>query len=112
MDDSRDAAESLALLLERAGHVTRVAFGGDAALAAAAEFRPEVAFLDIGMPKVHGYEVARRLREQPETADCVLVAVTGWGQEDDKRRARDAGFDSHLTKPVNPSELEAIVEAL
>ena len=110
-DDNIDFAQSLAAVLSSLGHDVRVAHDGAEALAMAALFTPDIAFLDIGMPKVHGYEVARRLREQPETADCVLVAVTGWGQEDDKRRARDAGFDRHLTKPVNPSEIEAIVEA-
>jgi len=108
-DDNVDFAQSLAAVLSSHGHDVRVAHDGAEALAMAARFHPDVAFLDIGMPKVHGYEVARRLREQPETADCMLVAVTGWGQEDDKRRARDAGFDRHLTKPVDPSVIEAIL---
>ena len=109
-DDNVDFAESLAAVLASHGHDVRVAHDGAEALAMAQRFNPQFAFLDIGMPKVHGYEVARRLREQASTAECVLVAVTGWGQEDDKRRARDAGFDRHLTKPVNPSDIEEIVE--
>jgi CheY-like chemotaxis protein len=61
------------------------------------------------MPKVHGYELARRLRDRPETSECVLVAVTGWGQEDDRRRAREAGFDRHLVKPVDPADIESLL---
>ncbi len=110
-DDNVDFAQSLAAVLSAHGHDVRVARDGAEALAVALRFSPDFAFLDIGMPKVHGYEVARRLREQPATSDCVLVAVTGWGQEDDKRRARDAGFDRHLTKPVDPSQIETILES-
>jgi CheY-like chemotaxis protein len=87
----------------------RVARDGAEALRTAADFNPDFAFLDIGMPKVHGYEVARRLRSDPETSDCVLVAVTGWGQEDDRKRAREAGFDLHLVKPVDPGDIETIL---
>jgi CheY-like chemotaxis protein/two-component sensor histidine kinase len=108
-DDNIDFANSLASLLVSHGHDVRVVHDGAEALHAAAEFLPEYAFLDIGMPKVHGYEVARRMKANPATADCVLVAVTGWGQEDDRRRARDAGFDRHLVKPVDPQQLEAIL---
>jgi CheY-like chemotaxis protein len=96
-------------VLQRRGHDVRVAHDGAEALRMVETFRPEFAFLDIGMPKVHGYELARRLRENPETADCVLVAVTGWGQPDDRNRARDAGFDRHLVKPVDPEDIEAII---
>jgi CheY-like chemotaxis protein len=84
---------------------------GAEALEVASRFEPDIAFLDIGMPKIHGYELARRLRAQPSTARCVLVAVTGWGQEDDRRRAREAGFDRHLVKPVDPTQIESIVES-
>jgi len=108
-DDNVDFANSLASLLTAHGHDVRVVHDGAEALRVAAEFLPECAFLDIGMPKVHGYEVARRLKASPATADCVLVAVTGWGQEDDRRRARDAGFDRHLVKPIDPEQLEAIL---
>jgi CheY-like chemotaxis protein len=109
-DDNADFVDSLGHILSARGHDVRIAYDGAEALAAAAEFRPEIAFVDIGMPKVHGYEVARRLRAEPTTARCMLVAVTGWGQENDRARAREAGFDRHLTKPVDPSEIEAILE--
>jgi CheY-like chemotaxis protein/two-component sensor histidine kinase len=108
-DDNLDFAASLASLLTAHGHDVRVANDGAEALRIAEDFAPEFAFLDIGMPKVHGYEVARRLKSGDATAGCVLVAVTGWGQEDDRRRAREAGFDRHLVKPVDPAELEKIL---
>ena len=110
-DDNVDFVNSLAQLLQSQGHEVRVTYDGAEALEAAGEFRPEVAFLDIGMPKVHGYDVARRLRERPDTADCMLVAVTGWGQEGDRAQAREAGFDRHLVKPVDPSEIESILQS-
>jgi CheY-like chemotaxis protein len=109
-DDNVDFANSLAALLSAKGHDVRVARDGAEALRTAADFNPDFAFLDIGMPKVHGYEVARRLRSDPGTADCVLVAVTGWGQEDDRQRAREAGFDRHLVKPVNAGDIETILK--
>ena len=110
-DDNVDFINSLGELLTARGHQVRIAKDGAEALATAAEFRPEVAFLDIGMPKVHGFEVARRLRQAEATSKCLLVAVTGWGQENDRRRAREAGFDRHLVKPVTPADIEAIVES-
>jgi two-component system, sensor histidine kinase len=109
-DDNVEFADGLAALLVSRGHDVRVAHDGAEALAVVDAFTPEFALLDIGMPKVHGYELARRLRDRPETAECVLVAVTGWGQEDDRRRAREAGFDRHLVKPVDPSDLESILD--
>ena len=111
-DDNVDFANSMGLLLSSKGHDVRTVHDGAQALAAAADFVPEIAFIDIGMPKVHGYEVARRLRAEPATSECLLVAVTGWGQEGDRQRARDAGFDRHLVKPVDPNEVDAILEAL
>ncbi|MGZ5083388.1 MAG: response regulator, partial [Usitatibacter sp.] len=110
-DDNADFANSLGTLLSSQGHDVRVVYNGADALATAARFNPDFAFLDIGMPKVHGYEVARRLREQPATCECVLVAVTGWGQEDDRNRAREAGFDRHLVKPANPADIETILKS-
>jgi signal transduction histidine kinase/CheY-like chemotaxis protein len=110
-DDNVDFTTSLAELLAARGHEVRVARNGAEALAAAAAFNPDFAFLDIGMPKVHGYEVARRLRELPATADCVLIAVTGWGQPDDRNRSREAGFDRHLVKPIDPAEIETILSS-
>ncbi len=110
-DDNVDFAVTLAQLMALRGHEVRLAHDGAAALAEAEAFRPDVAFLDIGMPKVHGYEVARRLRAASATAGCLLVAVTGWGQEQDRTRAREAGFDRHLVKPADPAEILAILEA-
>ena len=109
-DDNVDFALSLGQLLQSRGHDVRIVHDGAEALEATKDFSPEIAFVDIGMPKVHGYEVARRLRAQPSTAGCLLVAVTGWGQENDRRRAKEAGFDRHLVKPVDPSDIDAILE--
>jgi PAS domain S-box-containing protein len=108
-DDNEDAAEGLMLLLELSGHDVHVVFDGDAAVAAAARLRPDVALVDIGMPKRNGYEVARRIREQPWGADVHLVALTGWGQQSDKRQAQEAGFDLHLVKPVAPERLDRLL---
>jgi len=99
-DDNRDAAETLALLLQLEGHEVSVAHDGEHAVALAEKERPEVALLDIGMPRMNGYDAARRIRERLQ-ADIVLIAVTGWGQEEDRRRAREAGFDFHFTKPLD-----------
>jgi CheY-like chemotaxis protein len=111
-DDNRDAADSLAMILRLAGHEVHAAHDGREAVEAAAWFRPDVALLDIGMPKLNGYEACRRIREQPWGMNIVLVAITGWGQEEDKRRASEAGFDHHLTKPVDPAALEPLLATL
>jgi signal transduction histidine kinase/CheY-like chemotaxis protein len=108
-DDNRDAAESLSLLLEMSGHEVRVAHLGQTALSLAQTFRPDVAFLDIGMPDLSGYEVARALRQEPWATDLQLIALTGWGQDDDRRCALDAGFDHHLTKPIDPDQLGSLI---
>jgi PAS domain S-box-containing protein len=108
-DDNRDAAQSLALLLELDGHEVAVASDGQEALNLITTRLPDIALLDIGMPKLDGYEVARRVRAGVSRKDIVLVAVTGWGQEDDKSRAREAGFDLHLTKPVEPERILALL---
>ena len=109
VDDNVDAAESLAALLELDGHDTRVAHDGDAAIAQATEFRPEIVFLDIGMPGKDGYEVARELRRDPRNRDTMLVALTGWGAQDDRARSKSAGFDHHLTKPAELPAVEALL---
>ncbi len=109
VDDNVDSAESLALLLRLAGHRARTAHNGPGALAAARDFRPEVVLLDIGLPGMDGYEVARRLREWADGERVLLVAQTGYGQEDDRCRSRQAGFDAHLIKPVDPSVLQALL---
>jgi CheY-like chemotaxis protein len=109
VDDNVDGAESLASMLQIGGHEIRTAHSGPAALDAARPFNPDVVFLDIGLPGMNGYEVAKRLREEPSLSRAVLVALTGWGSDDDKRQSKEAGFDFHLTKPV---ELTAIVRIL
>jgi signal transduction histidine kinase/ActR/RegA family two-component response regulator len=108
-DDNRDAAESLMMLLELAGHEVRTAHLGRAALSLAQAFRPDTAVLDIGMPDLSGYEVAQALRQEPWGAGCQLIALTGWGQEGDRRRALDAGFDHHLVKPIDPDQLVGLI---
>ena len=112
VDDNVDAAESLAALLDLAGHATRIAHDGDQALRAAHEFRPEIVFLDIGMPGRDGYEVARALRGKPETQQAVLVALTGWGAQQDRVRFSDAGFNHHLTKPASLDAVETLLSAM
>jgi PAS domain S-box-containing protein len=108
-DDLQDSVDSLAMMLRMAGHEIQTAHDGLAAVQAAATFRPDVALLDIGMPKMNGYQAARHIREQEWGKKMVLVALTGWGQEEDKRRATEAGFDHHLTKPVEPAALEKLL---
>jgi len=111
-DDNQDAAESLALLLELSGHQVHAVFDGEAAIGAAEELLPDVALLDIGMPKADGYEVARRIRDHAWGKQIYLVALTGWGQPSDKRQAEEAGFDAHLVKPVPPEMLDRLLAAL
>ena len=109
-DDNRDAAESLSLLLEAAGHTVRVTYDGDQALSEAEAFRPEIALIDLGMPKVNGYEVCRRIRASEWGQSALLIAQTGWGQDEDKRRTRECGFDAHLVKPADPITVVKLVE--
>jgi CheY-like chemotaxis protein len=104
-DDNQDAAESLATLLSLEGHDVRMAGDGIEALAIAKTFRPEVVLLDLGMPRMDGYETARQIRRRPWGQRAILVAVTGWGQAQDRQRTADAGFDLHLVKPVSNSDL-------
>jgi PAS domain S-box-containing protein len=107
VDDNRDAADTLALLLESHGAATRVVYDGEAALAELDVFMPDTVLLDLGMPGMDGFAVARRLRAEPRHASLHIVALTGWGQESDRRRTREAGFDHHLTKPVDFTALES-----
>ncbi len=111
VDDNPDAAASLAMLLKVTGHETHVAHDGLAAVEAAERFRPEVVLLDISLPGLNGYDAARRIREQPWGRDMLLVALTGWGQEEDRRRSREAGFDHHMVKPVDPAALTALLSS-
>ena len=112
LDDNTDSADLLGVLLERLGNEVRTAYDGEAGVLEAEEFRPEVVFCDIGMPKMNGYEVARHLREQPWSREIVLVALTGWGQVDDRKKSSDAGFDLHLVKPVDPAVLKQLLAGL
>jgi CheY-like chemotaxis protein len=110
VDDNVDSTNALAKMLTRLySQEVRVAHDGPEALAAAGEFRPEIVLLDIGLPGMDGYEVARRLRSRPKAEGLLLVALTGWGQESDRDRAREAGFDRHLVKPVDPETLRDLL---
>jgi len=112
VDDNRDSAESLAMLLSLSGSETQVAFDGLEALQAADELRPNIILCDIGLPKLNGYEVARKIREQPWGRSIVLIALTGWGQDEDRRRSSEAGFDGHLVKPVELATLTKLLSDL
>lgn len=111
VDDNVDAAESTAMLLRFLGHIVEVAYDGETALSRIGDFQPEIVLLDIGLPGMSGYEVAKKLRANPVYEGLVLAAVTGYGQEEDVRRSRDAGFDHHLTKPLATTALTAFVSA-
>jgi CheY-like chemotaxis protein len=112
VDDNVDSAESLAMLLTMFGHNVRTAHDGEAALETAIDWRPEVVLLDIGLPGLDGYEVAKRMRRLPALGDVVLVALTGYGQDADRQRSREAGFDRHLVKPVEPATVQRIVASV
>lgn len=112
VDDNVDAAEALSALLELSGHSTRLVHTGSKALAAALEFAPNVVLLDIGLPELDGYEVARMLRKEPTLKQPALIALTGWGTEEDRRQARNAGFDEHLVKPVDTARLTAVLSSV
>jgi len=109
VDDNGDSADSLALLLSLSGHETHIARDGPQALARAEALRPQAILLDLGLPGLSGYEVCRRLREAPWTASTPIIAITGWGQDDDRQRSKDAGFDGHLVKPIVLAELTALL---
>jgi signal transduction histidine kinase/CheY-like chemotaxis protein len=109
VDDNLDAAQSLAFLLQAEGHDVCVAHDGEQAFISAGDFRPDIALLDIGLPKLDGYAVAEAIRREPWGKDILLLALTGWGQNDDKRRALEAGFDFHLTKPVDLDQMSSLI---
>jgi signal transduction histidine kinase/DNA-binding response OmpR family regulator len=110
-DDNRDAAESLGMMLRLMGSEVRTVQDGQQAVDEAETFRPDMVILDIGMPRLNGYEAARRIRQERWGQSVLLIALTGWGQEEVQHRAREAGFDRHFTKPVNPAELEKLMTA-
>jgi CheY-like chemotaxis protein len=110
-DDNRDAATTLAAVLEMYGYAVATAYSGAEALEAGARTRPQAVLLDIGMPGMSGYETARRIRLEAWGRRTILIAVTGWGQDDDKRKAQVAGFDHHLTKPVDSDDLDRLLAA-
>src|SRR3984957_1858978 len=112
IDDNKDAAESMSMLFELWGHEVICTYEGRAALETAAKYRPDAVFLDIGLPGMDGYEIAERLRELPESAHTVIVAITGYGQDEDRRRSREAGIDHHLVKPVSPETLHKLLDSL
>jgi two-component system CheB/CheR fusion protein len=112
VEDNRDSAESLSMLLTLAGHEVRVAHDGSTAIAVARDYRPRVVLLDIGLPGMDGFEVARSLRREPELDGALLVAMTGYGQAEDRQRSKEAGFDRHLTKPVEPAVLYGLLGEL
>jgi CheY-like chemotaxis protein len=109
VDDNADTLQAMAVLLKRAGHDVRVASSGQEAIELAEAFQPEVVLLDIGLPGLSGYEIARRLRKGTLRTRPVLVAVTGWGQQRDRERSREAGFDLHVVKPIAHATLMAIL---
>jgi CheY-like chemotaxis protein len=105
VDDNHDNADSLSILLEMAGNKTFMAHDGVEAVAAIEKHRPDVVLLDIGLPKLDGHEVCRRVRQQPWGRNMVLIALTGWGQDEDRRKSAEAGFNGHLVKPVDYDQL-------
>jgi len=112
VDDNKDAATTLAMLLRLEGHEVQIAFDGPSALESAKSYGPEMVFLDIGMPAMDGYEVARRMRQQPGLENVILAALTGWGQAEDRRRTAEAGFDHHLVKPIEPMALASLLAGI
>jgi CheY-like chemotaxis protein len=112
VEDNPDAAEMLEMAVSSLGHVTAVAHDGAAAISLASSVMPDIVFLDIGLPVMNGYAVARALRQRPGFAHVHIAAVTGWGQDEDRRRSREAGFDSHFTKPLSPVVLEELLTAI
>src|SRR4029453_4385232 len=110
-DDNEDSAQSFAMLLSFSGHEVRIAHDGEQALDAMRDFRPNIPFLNIRMPRLRGYEVAELVRAEPWGRQMKLIAVTGWGHPDDKLRARTAGFDQHLIKPIDPTEVDRLLDS-
>ncbi len=112
VDDNRDSAESMALMLELLGNENRTAHDGLEAVELAEQFRPHVILMDIGMPKLNGYEATRRIREQPWGRDIAIIALTGWGQEEDRLKSKEVGCDGHLVKPIQLLDLQKLLAEL
>jgi CheY-like chemotaxis protein len=112
VEDNVDAAEMLELAVASLGHHARIAHDGGTAVTTAIEFAPDVIFLDIGLPVMNGYAVAQTLRARPEFKHVHIAALTGWGQDEDRRKARDAGCDTHLTKPLSPTTLAELLSTI
>ena len=112
VDDNKDSADSLAMLLRLKGNDIRTAYDGLEAVEVAETFHPELVLLDIGLPKLNGYDVARRIRQQPWGQDVILVALTGWGKDEDRRLSQEAGFNFHIVKPVELAALEKLLSGL
>jgi two-component system CheB/CheR fusion protein len=111
VEDNPDVANSLHILLQLLGHDVRVAYTGPEGVEAAKKWPPDIVLCDIGLPGLDGYGVARELRRHPKTAHVRLLALTGYGQDEDRRRSREAGFDHHLVKPADPAELQRLLDA-
>ncbi|MDQ2823717.1 MAG: response regulator, partial [Pseudomonadota bacterium] len=109
VDDNVDGATMLSMMLSMSGHTIRTAFSGEEALLIAATFQPELVFLDLGMPGMNGFDVVRRFRSTAVLKGAFIVALTGWGAEEDRRKSREAGFDFHMTKPAQPWAVDAIL---
>src|SRR6266567_8299662 len=112
VDDNRDSADTMAALLNAWGHDVRTLYDGQSVVSIAAEYQPDIVLLDIGLPKINGYDLARQLRTTADLRPVILVAFTGYGQDEDRRRAREAGFDYHLVKPLEPAALEKIIDSI
>jgi CheY-like chemotaxis protein len=112
VDDNKDAADGMAMLLRQKGHDIRVAYSSESAIEAADEHRPDAVLLDIGLPLMDGCEVARRMRQNPELKNARLIAITGYGRDTDQQRAQEAGFDAHLVKPVEPHRIMELLANL
>ncbi len=112
VDDNQDAANSLATLLRMKGHDVRTAYDGVGAVDVAALYKPDVILLDVGLPRLNGFDAARRIRESEHGKDVILIALTGWGHAEDRRRSKEAGFDHHLVKPADPQVLDSVLDSL
>jgi CheY-like chemotaxis protein len=112
VDDNRDSADMLVLMLQTFGYEAQAAYDGQTALEMAVQYHPDFVFLDIGLPKMDGYEVAQRLRQHPQTKEIWIIALTGYGQESDRQRTQKAGFNYHLVKPVNSWKLRELLATL